>query len=400
MIFNNSYIDYSSKTKIELYQTFILFLILSNNNVVRFGKSLLTICLKLNLPILGLIKKTVFKHFCGGETIKDCQERIRNLSINNIKTILDYSIEGQNNETSFQKTYNEIQNVLIECKKNPLIPFCVFKATGLASFNLLKKINKKEILSHTEMEAFLKFKKRVNKICKTAEEIGVPVLIDAEESWIQDTIDTLAEEMMSKYNQKKAIVYNTIQLYRKDKLQYIKEIHEIAKIKNYKLGLKLVRGAYMEKERCRAKKKLYKCPIHVNKNKCDQDYNSASKYCLNHINDIAICFGTHNEESTKIVLDIMKNKNIENNDPRIYFAQLLGMSDNISYYLGCHKYNTAKYVPYGPVKEVLPYLIRRAEENSSISGQTNREIQRIKAAIKNTKNNVGNDTQKGVMKPD
>tara|TARA_Y100001968_G_scaffold332615_1_gene391480 strand:- start:617 stop:1795 length:1179 start_codon:yes stop_codon:yes gene_type:complete len=391
MIFDNTYIDYSSKTKTELYQTLILFLILSNKNIVRFGKILLTLSLKLNLPILGLIKNTVFTHFCGGENIEDCQEKIQNLRINNIKTILDYSIEGKNDEVSFQRTYTEIQKVLIECEKNPLIPFCVFKVTGLASFHVLKKINQKEYLSDIEKTDFLKFKQRINKICKKAEDIGIPILIDAEESWIQNTIDELAEEMMSRYNTKKVIVYHTIQLYRKDKLQYIKDIHAKSKSKKYKLGLKLVRGAYMEKERLRAKKKQYKCPIHVDKNKCDHDYNAASKYCLNHIGDISICFGTHNEKSTQIVLNMMKEKNIKNNDPRIYFAQLLGMSDNISYYLGYHKYNTAKYVPYGPVKEVLPYLIRRAEENSSISGQTNREIQRIKTAIKNIKNNLGND---------
>lgn len=382
MIFNNSYIDYSSKTKIELYQTFILFLILSNKHIVRFGKLLLNISLKLNLPILGLIKNTVFKHFCGGESIKDCQDKIKKLNKNNIKTILDYSIEGQNDEASFKRTYNEIQKVLIECENNPLIPFCVFKATGLTSFRLLQKVNEKEKLSDDEKNDFLKFKQRVNQICKKAKEIGTPVLIDAEESWIQDTIDKLAEEMMKRYNQSQVIVYNTIQLYRKNRLEYIQDIHKIAKSENYKLGLKLVRGAYMEKERLRSKEKLYTSPIHVDKKRCDHDYNTASRYCLDHINDIAICFGTHNEESTKIALDIMKEKRIDNNDPRIYFAQLLGMSDNISYYLGYHKYNTAKYVPYGPVKEVLPYLIRRAEENSSISGQTNREIKRIKDAIK------------------
>jgi len=263
--------------------------------------------------------------------------------------------------------------------------------TGIARFELLKKINSNEILSNKEQEEFTIVKSRLHQICAKAKKTKVPILIDAEESWIQNTIDQLAEDMMKNYNQDSVIVYNTVQLYRWDKLKYIKELHKKAQKTKYKLGLKLVRGAYMEKERKRAKNKNYKSPIHINKQECDNDYNTASKYCINNINDISICFGTHNEESTKIAIDLMKKKNIANSDPRIYFSQLLGMSDNISFQLGFFKYNVAKYVPYGPVKEVLPYLIRRAEENSSISGQTNREIKRIKAAIKNTKNNLGND---------
>ena len=390
MIFSNKHIDYSLKTKTELYQTLILFSILSNNTIVFFGKILLVISLKLKLPILGVIKNTIFKHFCGGENIEESQSTISDLGKNNIKTILDYSVEGKNDEMSFQRTHAEINKVLKECETNPLMPFCVFKITGLARFDLLKKLNQKEILSIEEKKEFLIVKQRLHQICKKAEESQTPVLIDAEESWIQDVIDELVEEMMSVYNRKTVIVYNTIQLYRWDKLKHIKHIHKIAQRKNYKLGLKLVRGAYMEKERLRAKRKTYKSPIHIHKQQCDYDYNEASKYCLDQLNDMAICFGTHNEESTKIVIDLMKNKNIHNNDTRIYFSQLLGMSDNISFYLSHFKYNIAKYVPYGPVKEVLPYLLRRAEENSAISGQTNREIFRIKEAIKNLKNNVHN----------
>ena len=400
MIFSNKYIDYSKKTKIELYQTLILFLILSNRVIVFFGKILLTIALKLKLPIFGIIKKTIFQHFCGGETIEDARYKIQDLGENNIKTILDYSIEGKNDQYVLQKTYNEINTVLEECSRNVLLPFCVFKMTGIARFDLLKKLNTNEVLSSKEKKEFEIVKKRLHQICAKAKKIQVPILIDAEESWIQDAIDQLVEEMMINYNKDNVIVYNTIQLYRWDKLRYIKKIHQNAQKNKYKLGLKLVRGAYMEKERKRAKLKNYQSPIHINKTKCDKDYNEAVKYCLEHINDIAICFGTHNEESTQIAIHLMQNNNIENDDPRIYFSQLLGMSDNISYYLGYHKYNIAKYVPYGPIKEVLPYLIRRAEENSSISGQTNREIKRIRAAIKNTKNNVSNDAQKDVMKPD
>ena len=382
MIFSNQYTDYSSKTKKELYQTLILFSILSNKNLVLVGKIILKISLKLRLPILKLIKNTIFKQFCGGEDILESQKIIKHLGKFNIKTILDYSIEGKNQNSFFQKTYNEIMNNLEEGKKNPLIPFCVFKITGLASFQLLTKINQKQELSKKDQKEYEILKQRLDKIAQKAQKFKIPILIDAEESWIQDIIDNLAENMMLKYNRKDVIIYNTIQLYRWDKLDYIKQLHLKAKKEKFKLGLKLVRGAYMEKERNRAKEKKYKSPIHLNKNNCDSDFNSASKYCIENIHDMAICFGTHNEDSTKFIIDLMKENKIKQNDKRIYFAQLLGMSDNITFYLSHFNYNVAKYVPYGPVKEALPYLIRRAEENSSITKQTNREILRIKQLLK------------------
>tara|TARA_Y100000994_G_scaffold90228_1_gene74575 strand:- start:6173 stop:7327 length:1155 start_codon:yes stop_codon:yes gene_type:complete len=383
MIFSNKYIEYSSKSKAELYKTLILFKILSNKKIVFFSKTILNIALKLNLPILSLIKNTVFKQFCGGENIKESKTKITELGKYNIKTILDYSIEGKNDENSFNNTYHEILKNLEEAANNPLIPFCVFKITGFGRIELLKKANNKTELSLIEKKEFETIKMRLNNICKKAQKKQIPILIDAEESWIQNTIDTLAENLMKTYNKNMVIVYNTIQLYRWDKLKYIQQLHEKAKKENYKLGFKLVRGAYMEKERIRAKRKKYICPIHKTKASCDYDYDEASKYCINNIVDMALCFGTHNEDSTERVIKLMKEKNILNNDKRIYFSQLLGMSDNISFYLSRFKYNVAKYVPYGPVKEVLPYLIRRAEENSAITGQTNREIIRIQELIKN-----------------
>jgi len=382
MIFSNKYIDYSSKTKKELYETLILFRILSNKKIVSLSKILLKIALILRLPILFIVKRTVFKHFCGGEDIISSQNTIINLGRHNIKTILDYSVEGKSEEKSFKKTYKEIIKNLEEASENKLIPFCVFKITGIARFKLLKKLDKEEKLSREEELEFMLVVERLQKICKKASRKKIPILIDAEESWIQNTIDQLAEDMMKIYNKNDVIIYNTIQLYRWDKLGYIKELHEKAKKHNYKLGLKLVRGAYMEKERMRAKTNKYKCPIHRTKISCDQDYNTAAAYCIDNIHNINLCFGTHNEKSTEIIIQLMKTKKLLNNDPRIYFSQLLGMSDNISFYLGHFNYNVAKYVPYGPVKEVLPYLIRRAEENSAISGQTNREIIRIKEVIK------------------
>ena len=382
MIFSNKYIEYSSKSKTELYSTLILFKILSSKKIVFLGKYLLSIALKINLPILGLIKKTVFKQFCGGENIKESRSRINELGKYNIQTILDYSIEGKNDNTSFKNTYQEIIKNIDEAHYNPLIPFCVFKITGIGRFKLLEKLSRKGELSQLEKKELEIINERLHNICKKATKNKIPILIDAEESWIQCAIDKLVENFMQAYNKKEVIVYNTIQLYRSDKLAYIKEQHNKAKKGNFKLGFKLVRGAYMEKERERAAQYKYPCPIHNHKNDCDKDYDQASKYCIENINDMALCFGTHNEKSTQIVIELMDQNRIKNNDNRIYFSQLLGMSDNISFYLGKFKYNVAKYVPYGPVKEVIPYLIRRAEENSSITGQTNREILRIQELIK------------------
>ena len=382
MIFSDKYIDYSSKTKKELRQALILFSLLSNKIIVKIGNYLLKITLKLHLPVLFIIKNTIFKHFCGGENISDSRARIHNLGTHNIQTILDYSVEGKNDVQSLENTYEEILKNLDEAKTNSLIPFSVFKFTGLARFDLLKKINAKKQLNKAEKNELKILKKRLNDICQKAENIKIPILIDAEESWIQDAIDELTEELMIKYNKSEIIVFNTIQLYRWDKLKYIKDLHNQAKRKKFKLGLKLVRGAYMEKERLWSKKNNIKCVIHRTKENCDQDYNSAVKYCINNIEDIGLCFGTHNEYSTDLILQLMKQKGIENNDKRIYFSQLLGMSDNISFYLAHFNYNIAKYVPYGPIREVIPYLIRRVEENSAITGQTKSEIKRLKKALK------------------
>ena len=382
MIFDNKYIDYSAKSKKELYETLILFLLLSNKWIVSIGKYLLNIALLLRIPILGIIKKTIFKHFCGGENIIESQKKIYQLGQYNIKTILDYSIEGKNNTKILEQTFNEIIKNLELARNNDFIPFCVFKITGIVRYDLLKKINTEKKLNSDDSKELVLVKDKLLKICEIAEECNKPILIDAEESWIQDGIDKLVEELMYKFNKKRVLIYNTIQLYRWDRLKYIKDLHLKSKRENFKIGLKLVRGAYMEKERRRASKKKYKSPIHTTKEDCDNDFNAASEYCLNHLENMALCFGTHNEMSTHYIIELMKKKEIKNNDQRIYFSQLLGMSDNISFYLGHFNYNVAKYVPYGPIKQVIPYLIRRAEENSSISGQTNREIIRIRELIK------------------
>ena len=388
MKFDNKHIDYSYKSRTDLYANLLLFYIISNKHMVFIGKKLLDFALYIKLPISYLIKKTVFKYFCGGETIKESQNIILNLGKNNIKTVLDYSVEGKEDENSFNETYKEILKNIEEAHKNYLIPFSVFKLTGLIRYQLLEKLNDKihfsshsKLLKDKELKEFNKAINRLNIIGKKALELNVPILIDAEESWIQNTIDYLSEDLMSKVNSKQAIVFNTIQLYRKDKLSYLKKIHKQSIKENYRLGVKLVRGAYMEKEYNRAVDYNYISPIHTNKKKCDTDFNEACKYCITHIDNISVFFGTHNELSTAMITIYMKEHNISKNDNRIYFSQLLGMSDNITFSLAKKGYNTAKYVPYGPVSEVMPYLIRRAEENSAISGQTNKEILRIKEAI-------------------
>jgi proline dehydrogenase len=349
----------------------------SNSTFVNIGKSLTTFAINTHLPIKGLIKATIFKQFCGGETIEECDRAITELAKFRIGTILDYSVEGKESEADFDNCKTETIETIQKAKTNFNIPFCVFKVTGLARFGLLEKVSAKENLTADEQKEYGKVQLRVSAICKAAYDAGVPIFIDAEESWIQEAIDTLANQMMVLYNTEKAIVYNTYQLYRKDRLSYLRHSYEKAKENNYFLGAKLVRGAYMEKERARAIEKNYPSPIQDTKENTDRDYDAAVEFCLEHIDRIAICAGTHNENSSMKLAELMKQKNIPADNKNIYFSQLLGMSDHISYNLANAGYNVAKYVPYGPVREVLPYLIRRAQENTSVKGQTGRELSLI-----------------------
>jgi proline dehydrogenase len=375
--FNNTEIAFSGKTNNDLNRSYWLFKMVSNSTFVNIGKSLTTFAINTHLPIKGLIKATIFKQFCGGETIEECDRAITELAKFKIGTILDYSVEGKESETDFDNCKTETIETIQKAKTNFNIPFCVFKVTGLARFALLEKVSAKENLTAEEQKEFGKVQLRVSAICKAAYDAGVPIFIDAEESWIQEAIDTLANQMMVLYNTEKAIVYNTYQLYRKDRLSYLRHSFEKAKENNYFLGAKLVRGAYMEKERARAIEKNYPSPIQDTKENTDRDYDAAVEFCLENIDRIAICAGTHNENSSMKLAELMKQKNIPADNKNIYFSQLLGMSDHISYNLANAGYNVAKYVPYGPVREVLPYLIRRAQENTSVKGQTGRELSLI-----------------------
>ena len=375
--FDNTEIAFASKSDADLNRSYLLFTMVSRTTWVKIGKRFTNIAFSLRLPIAGLIKATIFKQFCGGENIDDCANAIKALGDYKIGTILDYSVEGKEAEEEFDKTAGETLDTIKRAAGDSNIPFCVFKVTGLARFALLEKVSAQAQLNTQEEKEWQKVKDRVLRICAQAAATGVPIFIDAEESWIQSAIDALADEMMSQFNKQKAIVYNTVQLYRKDRLEFIKKSHSLAQKNAYLLGLKLVRGAYMEKERERATAMNYQNPIQNSKEDSDRDYNAALDYCLEHINEIAICAGTHNEKSSLHLVELMKKFKVPANDNRVYFSQLLGMSDHISYNLAQAGYNVAKYVPYGPVKDVLPYLIRRAEENTSVKGQTGRELSLI-----------------------
>ncbi|MES2837213.1 MAG: proline dehydrogenase family protein [Bacteroidota bacterium] len=372
--FDNTQIAFESKTNKDLNRSYWLFKMVGNPSLVIVGEKLTHFALATHLPINGMIKATIFKQFCGGENISECETAINQLAKYKIGTILDYSVEGKESETDFDATMNETIATVLKAKGNKAIPFSVFKVTGLARFALLEKVNAKQTLTDAEQQEFTRIKNRVEKICRTAFENDVRIFIDAEESWIQDAIDDLANDMMRLFNKNKAIVYNTYQLYRHDRLAYLKHSVENAIANNFYLGAKLVRGAYMEKERARAVEKNYPSPIQSDKQATDRDYDLACEYCIENNTRVAFCAGTHNELSSKKLADLMLQKNVSKDNENVFFSQLLGMSDHISYNLSKAGYNVAKYVPYGPVKEVLPYLIRRAKENTSVKGQTGREL--------------------------
>jgi proline dehydrogenase len=361
----------------EIEKAFWLFRFIGNPFVVNTGSLLSVWALRMHLPVKGLIRNTIFQQFCGGENIDDCAKTVKRIGDFGVGSILDYSVEGKESEAEFDHSCEEILATIRRAENDTNIPFSVFKVTGLARFALLEKVSSGVTLSKEESDEYQRVRDRVNSICKEANTRNVRVFIDAEESWIQTAIDTLATEMMQQYNRNKVIIYNTVQLYRHDRLAFTKDSYEHAVQNNYFLGLKLVRGAYMEKERKRAQEKGYLSPIQPDKASSDRDYDDCLRFCVDHIDRMAICAGTHNEESSLLLTRLMEQKGVEPGDERIYFSQLLGMSDHISFNLAKAGYRVAKYVPYGPVKAVLPYLIRRAQENTSMAGQMSRELTMI-----------------------
>jgi proline dehydrogenase len=376
--FENTEIAFKSKSNASLKRAYWLFRIIGNPSMVKFGKSATNFALKSGLPIKGLIKKTIFSQFCGGETIEECKGTIAHLNKFGIGTILDYSVEGKTSDEDFDATVREIIDTIRAASKNPAIPFAVFKVTGISRFSILEKANDLSTeLSDDEKVNYETIISRIDAICKAAHEHHVPLFIDAEETWIQDTIDRICLDMMRKYNREKAIVFNTLQIYRHDRVAYLNDMIKIAREEGIHYGIKLVRGAYMEKERNRAVRMNYSSPIQPDKEACDRDFNTALELIVKNIDVLALCAGTHNEHSSLFLTELIQSAGLAKNDKRIYFAQLLGMSDHISYNLSNEGYNVAKYVPYGPVKEVMPYLLRRADENTSVAGQTSRELSLI-----------------------
>lgn len=376
--FENTEIAFQSKSDKDLNRAYWLFKVVASKSMVKFGKLGVKVAFATHLPINGIIKKTIFKQFCGGESILDCASTIQHLNDFNIGTILDYSVEGKTSAEDFEATTNEIIKTIEAGKNNPAIPFAVFKVTGISRFGILEAANAGiESLTESESKEYNEVVERINRICKHAFESDVPVFIDAEETWIQDTIDRIAFQMMLKYNQQKPIVYNTVQMYRHDRLDFLKKAIGLAKAEGINYGIKLVRGAYMEKERDRAIEKGYPSPIQPDKAACDRDFDQALELIIDNLDVCALCSGSHNENSANHLAQLIEKKQIDKTNKRIFFAQLLGMSDHISYNLSHLNYNVAKYVPYGPIKEVMPYLLRRADENTSVAGQTGRELSLI-----------------------
>jgi proline dehydrogenase len=375
--FQDTETAFADKTTAELHERQRLFKVMNSPLLNSLSTKAATFALGLGLPLKGLIKSTVFELFCGGETISECEPVVQRLGRSNIGSILDYSIEGKSTEEDFERTKEEILRTVKRAKDDPHVPFSVFKVTGIAPLGTLEKMSNKKKLDAKGQAKCERIHNRVNEICEYAHSIGQPIFIDAEETWIQDAIDRLATEMMEKYNRDSVIVYNTIQLYRKDRLQFLKESRRAASEGEYFLGVKLVRGAYMEKERERAKEQRYESPIHDTKKETDEAYDLAVDYCLKHLDRVSVVAGTHNEKSTQSLVGKMYEKRIVPDHHHVYFSQLYGMSDNLSYVLGKNGYNVSKYVPYGPVEDTIPYLVRRAEENSAVSGQVSRELDLI-----------------------
>ncbi|GAA3963797.1 proline dehydrogenase family protein [Hymenobacter antarcticus] len=381
--FENTRVAFASKSDAQLRKVYALFAAMNNGSLVKTGSGLMKAALKWNLPgTQFLIKHSIFEQFCGGETIAECRPVTAELGKYNIGTILDYSVEGEGSDRSYDRTRDEILATIDEAHRSAHIPFSVFKVTGVANVAILEKIQAGQLLTTTEEAAHARAVARVEALCARAHQHGVRLFVDAEESWFQHTIDLLAYDMMAKYNQEKAIVWNTYQLYRHDRLEALKAAHQAATEAGYYFGVKLVRGAYMEKEARVARQRGQQNPINPTKQATDDLYDEALRYCVQHIDRISTCAGTHNEASSLFLTQLMQEAHLAPSDPRVWFAQLYGMSDNLSYNLANAGYNTAKYLPYGPVAAVMPYLLRRADENTAIAGQSSREFLLIQKEIR------------------
>lgn len=380
--FDNTEEIFSYYDDAELKKKHLLFKLIHSPALTKIGTSFTKLSMNIGLPVGWAIRPTIFQQFCGGETLKECEPVIAELGEQGVNSILDYGVEAKDNEKDYNRTMQEHCQTLEFAGKNKFVPTISCKITGLARFTLLEKLHARQPLTDEEEEEYLRFHKRVNDICQKASEENVQVFFDAEETWIQHPIDAVVNEMMRYYNKERAIVFNTHQLYRKDRLSYLKDCIDEAKANGYILGAKLVRGAYMEKERQRAKRLGYTSPICETKEETDKSYDQGLTACIENISSVATAVATHNEQSCQLAARLMEENNIERNHPHVFFSQLYGMAAHLTVNLAKEGFNATKYIPFGPVKEVIPYLIRRAEENSSVSGQLSRELSLMKKEMK------------------
>ena len=381
-IFNDTKIAFAEKSTAQLEKAKWMFTAIKYPSLTNVGINVLNFTIKNNFPLVtDLVKNTLFEQFCGGETREQSMKVVDKMFKHHVGSIFDYAIEGKEEEAAFDTTCQEIKENIKFAIGNPAIPFVVFKPTGFGRLDLYADVSAGKELTSSEKEEWQRVRNRYEEVCKMAYDNKVILMIDAEESWMQDAVDHLVNEMMEKYNKEKAYIWNTIQMYRTGRLEYMAQDLERAKSKNYFLGYKFVRGAYMEKERERAAEKNYPDPIQPTKEATDNNYNAAVDFVLENLDRVAAFFGTHNEKSTELAIDKMKTLGLAHDDERLHFGQLYGMSDNITYWLGENKYNACKYLPYGPVKDVVPYLTRRAQENTSVAGQTGRELSLIQKEL-------------------
>ena len=372
--FEDTQTAFAYKTNGELRKSYYVFRFFQFNSLVNLGGRLAQWALKWHLPVGIVAKPTIYGQVVGGETLRETERTVNRLGQSGVFSILDYGIEGKTSECDFDDTLKHKLESLKYVKDNANVKLISVKVTGLGRFALLERVQQNSVLLPSEEREYARLKERLHKLCAAALEADTGIFFDAEETWIQDPLDTLIEEMMQHYNKEKAIVYNTFQLYAGSRLSYLMESYQKAQLGGYILGAKLVRGAYMEKERARAKEKGYPSPIHADKAAVDKDYQAGLDYCLERFGKLAFSVSTHNEDSCRYVAEQMVARNLPKNSPHMFFAQLYGMGDHITFNLAKEGFPTAKLIPYGPVKEVIPYRVRRAQENSSVEGQTSREL--------------------------
>ena len=392
--FDNTENAFAYKTDKQLKKAKFLFNTMDYPLFVPIGTRITPFLMKTGLPVHGIIRNTIFQQFVGGETLEETDNVCSLLSEYGVQVILDYGVEGKEGEENFEKATEQFIKVIDYASSQKNIPFISIKVTGIARFGLLQTLNEAPRLRsgihdhEDEMSEWQRVKDRMYRICEEASKKNIGVLIDAEESWIQDPLDRLTIEMMEIFNKEKAVVFNTIQLYRHDRLHFLKISHQIAQQQNFILGMKLVRGAYMEKERARAVQYGYPSPIQPDKISTDRDFNASIGFCLENIHNVSVIIATHNDESNLLAADILDKKGLALNHPHVHFSQLYGMSDNITFNLAKAGFSVSKYLPFGPIRDVIPYLMRRAQENSSVSGQTGRELKLIKKELKRRKAKV------------